>query len=96
VLSYSADEYDTQVWYNSARVKKVDTQLHSVMRMISDTVKSTHLQWLPILNNIVTPNFRKTEKLIKTIKKAEDRKNLLLIERLEDVPTFKLISRKPL
>lgn len=43
-LTYSAADYGAQVWCNSAYVKKVDTQLHSVMRVISGTVKSTQLQ----------------------------------------------------
>ena len=55
-LTYSAAEYGSQVWCNSAHVKKVDTQLHSVMRVISGTVKSTQLQWLPVLTNIAPPD----------------------------------------
>lgn len=67
-------------------VKKIDTQLHRVMRVISDTSKSTLLQWLPFLNNIVPPDLQRKQKLINTIKKAEYRRNSLLAERLEDVP----------
>ena len=83
------------MWCNSAHVKKVDTQLHSVMRVISGTVKSTQLQWLPVLTNIAPPDLRRKQKLINTIRKAEDRRNSLLAERLEDVPALRLKSRKP-
>jgi len=65
------------------------------MRVIRGMVKSTQLQWLPVLTNIVLPYLRKKEKLIKTIKKAEDRKSLSLAERLEDIPTLRLKLRKP-
>ncbi|KAF0758812.1 Uncharacterized protein FWK35_00015717 [Aphis craccivora] len=95
-LTYSAAEYGAQVWCNSAHVKKIDTQLHSVMRVISGTVKSTLLQWLPVLINIAPPDLRRKQKLNNNIKKAGDRRNSLLVEKLEDIPTLRLKSRKPL
>lgn len=42
-LVYSTAEYESQVWCNSTHVSKIDTQLNSVMRVISGTVKSTPL-----------------------------------------------------
>jgi len=51
-LVYNTVEYGSQVWCNSSHVKKIDTQLNSVMRIISGTIKSTPLQWLPVLANI--------------------------------------------
>ncbi|KAF0701948.1 Uncharacterized protein FWK35_00037095, partial [Aphis craccivora] len=65
------------------------------MRVISGTVKSTQLQWLPVLTNIAPPDLRRKQKLINTIKKAEDKRNSLLAERLEEIPAFTLKSRKP-
>lgn len=79
---YSAVEYSDQVLCISAQVKSVYTQLHSVMRMISGTVKLTQLQWLPVLTNMAPlPDLRRKEKLIRTIKNVEDRKSSLLINK---------------
>jgi hypothetical protein len=94
-LTYSTTEYGAQVWCTSAHVKKVDTQLHKLMRVISWTMKSTQLQWLTVLTNIVPPDLRRKEKLIKIIKKVEDKKSSLLSEILEDTPTLRLKSKKP-
>ncbi|KAF0756946.1 Uncharacterized protein FWK35_00013076 [Aphis craccivora] len=52
--------------------------LHSAMKVISGTIKSTQLQWLlplPVLTNIASPDLRIKENSIKTIKKAEDKKS---------------------
>lgn len=65
------------------------------MRMICGIVKSTQLQWLPVLPNRASPDLRRKEKLIKKIKKTKDRKSLLLAEILDDTPTLRLRSRKP-
>lgn len=52
VLVYSTAEYGSQVRGNRTHVRKIDTQLNSVMRVISWTIKSTPLQWLLALANI--------------------------------------------
>jgi len=57
-----------------ACIKEVDTQLYVVMRVISGTVKSTPLQWIPVLTNIEPPNLRRKEKLIKMIEKTENKR----------------------
>jgi len=57
-LCYSVAEYCCPVWQRSTHVGLVDAQLHSSMYLISGTVRSTPLPWLPILTNIEPPALR--------------------------------------
>jgi len=50
-LCYSAAEYCAPVWSCSAHTSQVDVQLNSTMRLISGTLRSTPLPWLPVLSN---------------------------------------------
>jgi len=50
-LCYSAAEY----WSRSAHTSRVDVQLNSTMRLISGTLRSTPLPWVPVLSNIELP-----------------------------------------
>jgi hypothetical protein len=52
-LVYSTAEYCAPLWLNSS---KIDIQLNNTMRLISGTVKSTQLQWLPLVANIAQQN----------------------------------------
>jgi len=54
-LCYSAAEYCAPVWSCSAHTSQVDVQLNSTMRLISGTLRSTPLPWLPVLSNIEPP-----------------------------------------
>jgi hypothetical protein len=36
------------VWLNNVHTNKIDVQLNNALRIISGTVKSTQLQWLPV------------------------------------------------
>lgn len=54
-LVYSCAEYCSSTWINSAHSKKVDIELNKTMRIITGTVKSTPLDWLPALSNIARP-----------------------------------------
>ena len=51
-LCYSAAEYCAPVWLRSAHTCQVDVQLNSTMRLISGTLRSTPLPWLPVLSDI--------------------------------------------
>ena len=51
-LCYSAAEYCAPVWSRSANKSQVYVQLNSTMRLISGTLRSTPLPWLPMLSNI--------------------------------------------
>jgi len=84
------------VWSCSAHTSQVDVQLNSTMRLISGTLHSTGLPWLPVLSSIEPPAiWRKaaTDKLVEKIVKhnswpiQEDILNPLLLW---------LTSRKPL
>jgi hypothetical protein len=64
-LVYSSVEYCAPVWLNSAHVHKLDIQLNNVMRLINGTVKSTELEWLPVLSNIGPPKLRREAALFR-------------------------------
>jgi len=66
-LCYFVAEYCCPVWQRSTHVSLVDAQLHSFVRLISGTIRSTPLPWSPILTNIEPPALRcraATDKLI--------------------------------
>ena len=73
-LCYSAAEYCAPVWSRSAHTSQVDVQLNSAMRLISGTVRSTPLPWLPVLSNIEPPALQRkaaTDKLVEKIVKRD-------------------------
>ena len=47
------------VWSRSAHTSQFDVQLNSTMRLISGTLHSTPLPWLPVLSNIELPALRR-------------------------------------
>jgi len=74
-LCYSAAEYCVPVWSRSAHTGQVDVQLNFTMRLISGTLRSAPLPWLPVLSNIEPPALRRkaatnkmVEKIVKKIK----------------------------
>jgi hypothetical protein len=67
-LVYSSAVYCAPVWLNSANVHKMDLQLNNVMRLITGTVKSTELQWFPVLSNIAPPKLRRQAALFRELK----------------------------
>lgn len=52
ILDYSMVEYCAPIWLNSAYVKNVETRLNQSTRIISGAIKSTPVDWLPVLSNI--------------------------------------------
>lgn len=48
-LVYSTAEYFSPSWLNSAHTRKIDTQLHETMRVLTRTIQSTPLEWLLVL-----------------------------------------------
>ena len=92
-LCYSAAEYCAPVWSRSAHTSRVDVQLNSTMRLISGTLRSTPLPWLPVLSNIEKPAIRRkaaTDKLVKKIVKHDSWPDIF------SPPLLRLTSRKPL
>lgn len=94
-MVYSAVEYSSATWLNSAHVSKVDIELNRTMRIISGTVRSTPLEWLPALCNIAPPHIRRQSALLTLYQKiCNDRRIPLHYDLLVDIPS-RLISRKP-
>jgi len=72
-LCYSAAEYCAPVWSRYAHTSRVDVQLNST-NLISGTLHSTPLPWLPVLSNIEPPALRRkaaTDKLVEKIVKHD-------------------------
>ena len=73
-----------------------NVQLNSTMRLISGTLRSTPLPWLPVLSNIEPPALQRkaaTDKLVEKIVKHDS----WLIQRDNlNPPLQRLTSRKPL
>lgn len=94
-LVYSVGEFCAPVWENSIHSTKIDVKLNEAMRIISCTVRSTPLQWLPVLSNIAPPDIRRKEAKAQIFRKTEKHKNSLLYDVLQDPPKTRLKSRKP-
>ena len=67
-LVYSTAEYCAPVWINSPHVKRIDVKLNDTMRMISGTIRSTPIQWLPVLSHIPPPHLRRYNALMNEYK----------------------------
>ena len=95
-LCYSVAEYCCPVWQRSKHVSLVDAQLHSSMHLISGTVRSTPLPWLPVLTNIEPPALRRRAATDKLITQAECHRDWPLYDDIFQPPPLRLESRKPL
>lgn len=89
-LVYSVAEYCSPVWMNSAHVSKIDSQLNVTMRMITGTIRSTPINWLPVLCNIAPPSLRRSVALLREYKKLTNNDALPIHA---DFLTFQNISR---
>jgi len=95
-LCYSAAEYCTPVWSRSAHTSQVNVQLNSTMRLVSGTLHSAPLPWLPVLSNIEPPALRRkaaTDKLVEQIVKHD---SWPIEPDILSPPLLRLTSRKPL
>ena len=73
-LCYSAAEYSAPVWSRFSHTLQVDVQLNSTMHLISGTLHSTPLPWLPVLSKFEPPALRRkaaTDKLVEKIVKHD-------------------------
>jgi hypothetical protein len=96
-LDYSTAEYCAPVWLNglnSVHTNKIDIQLNNTMRLISGTVKSTQLQWLPVLANIVPPKLRRKATTVCELMNCRRHARSLLYEQMLDIPDQRLLSRR--
>ena len=64
------------------------------MRIVSGTIKTTPLPWLPVLSNILPPDLRRKQALLKTIQQCEVSKNSLLSKFIAN-PAGQVLTRKP-
>ena len=65
------------------------------MRTISGAVKSTPLQWLPVLVNIKPPDIQRKEAFVKTVEKSKNLKRSFLYQMILQIPEQRLQSRSP-
>ena len=95
-LCYSAAEYCAPVWSRSAHISQVDVQLNSTMRLISGTLRSTPLPWLPVLSNIEPPALRRKAATDKLVEKIVKHDSWPIQPDILSPPLLRLTSRKPL
>ncbi|VVC43894.1 Hypothetical protein CINCED_3A013597 [Cinara cedri] len=95
-LVYSAAEYCAPAWTRSTRSKKIDMQLNHTMRIISGTVKSTQIQWLPALANIAPADLRRKAATHSLLNKIKKNPNLPVYEDIYQHPVKRLKSRNPM
>lgn len=56
-LVYSVAECCAPVWFRCSHCK--DTELNQIMRILTGTVKTTQIQWQPVLANIASLDLRR-------------------------------------
>jgi hypothetical protein len=76
---------------------KVDTTINNCLRLISGAIKSTPVQWLPVLTNIMPSDIRRNGALTREARKIFDNAELPIHEDLNSRIgiTPRLKSRKP-
>ena len=94
-LVYSTAEYCAPVWLNSVHTSKIDVQLNNALRIITGTVKSTQLQWLPVLANIAPAKLRREAAAVRELVNCRRNARSLLYESMLDIPPERLVSRRP-
>jgi len=65
------------------------------MRIISGTVKSTQIQWLPVLAHIAPPDLRRKAATHSLLNKIKQNPNLPVYEDIYQHPVKRLKSRSP-
>jgi len=94
-LCYSTAEYCAPVWSRSLHTKLIDIQLNETMRIISGTLQSTSIPWLPVLSHIPLPYRRREDAISKLFNKVEFSDHLPLFSDICHHPTLRLPSRHP-
>ncbi|VVC28675.1 Hypothetical protein CINCED_3A024947 [Cinara cedri] len=79
----------------SARCIKVDIELNKSMRIISGTVRTTQIQWLPVLANIIPPELRKLRKAHQEVTKVTNNPELPLYNDIVLHPPKKIEVKTP-
>lgn len=94
-LVYTCAEYCCSSWLNSAHASKIDVELNKTMRLITGTVNSTPITWLPALSNIAPPYIRRRKALRSIFTKVMDNNEIPLHNDVQLSITHRLKSRKP-
>lgn len=94
-LVYSCAEYCAPAWLNSRHTKLLDVQLNQTMRMITGTIKSTPIQWLPVLSGIAPPDLRRNDALMREYKRISANPQLPIHQARIPLRRGRLKSRRP-
>jgi len=89
-------QQQSTVWSRSAHTSQVDVQLNSTMRLISGTLHSTALPWLPVLSNIEPPALPRKAATDKLVEKIVKHDSWPILPDILNPPLLQLTSRKPL
>jgi len=73
-----------------------DVQLNSTMRLISSTLRSTPLPWLPVLSNIEPPALQRKAATDELLEKIVKHDSWPMQPDILNPPLLRLASRKPL
>jgi len=95
-ISVSAAEYCPPVWSRSAHTSRVDVQLNSTMRLISGTLHSAPLPWLPVLSSIESPALQRKAATDKLMEKNVKHDSWPIQPDILNPALLRLTSRKPL
>jgi len=87
-LCYSTEEYCAPVWSRSSHAKLIDIQLNKAVRILSGTLQSTLILWLPVLSHIPPPHLWREDEISKLLNKAEFCDHLPLSSDVTDHPTL--------
>jgi len=92
----ATDKLVEKIVIHTAYTCWVDLQFNSTMRLISDTVRSAPLPWLPVLSNIEPPALRRKAATDKLLEKIVISDSWPIQPDIFSPPLLRLTSRKPL
>lgn len=92
---FSAAEYCAPVWLACTHTQHIDVALNKSLRVITDSVSSTPVEWLSVLPNMEPPEIRRTKAFLREWEKQENMDELPIHIDLNDLPVRRLESRKP-
>lgn len=93
-LVMSTAEFACPVFINSCHTSKLNVQINNGMRRVSGTIKSTPLQWLPVMSNIEPAKYRRQVALNRMYNNCDLYQDSLLYKYRQDLPPIRL-KRKP-
>ena len=77
----SVADFGSSVWLKSNHINMIDVQLNEAMRIVSGTIRATHVVWLQVLLcNIIPPELRRKKALSNLLFKSEHHENSILFD----------------